>query len=104
MTEVTHLAHKVSAEGIGTDPDLVKAVQEYPTPKTLRDIRAISNLVGYYRHHLPSYAKLETPLSDLLRKDQQCQWGKEQQQAFEAIKKCLTEAPVLAHPDFSKAV
>ena len=38
----------------------------------------------------------------MLRKDQPWHWDEEQEEAFKVLKKALTEAPVLARPDFSK--
>jgi len=46
--------------------------------------------------------QLTAPLNRLLKKIVRWQWLKEQQTAFEQVKIRLTEAPVLACPDFTK--
>jgi len=38
----------------------------------------------------------------MLKKDNDIRWTLEEKQSFEAIKKAISEAPVLASPDFSK--
>jgi hypothetical protein len=44
---VQYLRHICTPLGIRPDPKKVKAIVEYPVPKTLRDIRAIIGLAGY---------------------------------------------------------
>jgi hypothetical protein len=42
------------------------------------------------------------PLTDLLRKNAQFQWSPPVEEAFQLLKRCLVQAPVLDVPDFSK--
>jgi hypothetical protein len=44
---VEYLGHICTQEGIRPDPKKIKAIKEYPIPKTVRDIRAFLGLGGY---------------------------------------------------------
>ena len=39
MTSVTYLGHVFSAQGMEPDPNKVRAVQEWPTPSSITDVR-----------------------------------------------------------------
>ena len=45
---------------------------------------------------------MAAPLTELLKKDQKYVWGRDQQHAFDSLKKLLTNEPVLSAPDFSR--
>ena len=47
--EVRYLGHVVSADGIKTDPDKVKAIKDWPVPKDSRDVRKFLGFAGFYR-------------------------------------------------------
>lgn len=51
---------------------------------------------------MPKAPKTAQPLHDLEKKDIPFKWGEAQQIAFKSIKKAITTAPVLAHPDPAK--
>uniref|UniRef100_A0ABD2VTH8 RNA-directed DNA polymerase n=2 Tax=Trichogramma kaykai TaxID=54128 RepID=A0ABD2VTH8_9HYME len=59
-------------------------------------------MVGWYSRFIKNEAEIKVPLAKLLRKDVVFVWGAEQEQAFQTLKRCLSEAPVLVRPDFSK--
>ncbi len=61
----------------------------------------LCGMVGYYRRFAQGLADLEKPLRALTLKDAPWVWTTEHQEAFDSIKKALSSAPVLAHPDFS---
>ncbi|GKB19122.1 ty3-gypsy retrotransposon protein [Tanacetum coccineum] len=58
-------------------------------------------LVGYYRRFVQGYATMAAPLTNLLRKDG-FKWDVEASAAFEALKRQLSTAPILGHPDFEQ--
>ena len=95
-SSVEFLGHVVSADGIGMDK--VQAVQDWPQPRTVKDIMQFVGLTNYYRKFVKSYAAITVPLYELLKKYTPFVWGEQQQAAFEALKAALTEAPLLMLP------
>jgi len=53
--------------------------------------------LNFYRPFIQDFAFITRPLHKLTRKDQEWQWGTEEQKAFDALKKRVTSEPVLAH-------
>ncbi|KAM0028421.1 putative nucleotidyltransferase, Ribonuclease H [Helianthus debilis subsp. tardiflorus] len=101
QTTVGYLGHVISAQGIAVDPDKIECIKNWPTPKTVKDVRSFLGLSGYYRRFIHHYASIATPLSDLLRKDNFV-WTPIQDEAFSTLKTLLSSTPVLRLPDFSK--
>jgi hypothetical protein len=80
----------------------LKAVSEWPTPKNCDDIRSFLGTTGYYRKFIHLYSAIAAPLTHLLHKTTEWQWGSAQQQAFEKLKTAMMQRPVLLLPDSSK--
>ena len=55
---------------------------------------------GYYRQFINKYAVLASPLTSLLRKDVPFQWNAAQEKSFQDLKNALTNAPILAFPNY----
>lgn len=98
------LGHIVGCGGVRPDPAKINTVTEWPAPSSTPALRSFLGLTNYFRKFVKHYATIAAPLIRLTGNipDIRPLWGKEQQQAFEALKVALTTAPVLAHPDFSK--
>jgi hypothetical protein len=64
-------------------------------------VRSFLGLAGYYRWFIRDFITITMPLTKLLRKGG-IQWCLEAAQAFHALKRELTTAPVLQLPDFDK--
>ncbi|RVX07455.1 Transposon Ty3-I Gag-Pol polyprotein [Vitis vinifera] len=65
-------------------------------------LRSFLGLVNYYRRFIKGYSGRAAPLTDLLKKNKAWEWDGRCQQAFEDLKKAVTEEPVLALPDHTK--
>lgn len=67
--EIKYLGYIISKHGVRTDPNKTKAVSSFPVPKTQKDGRSFLGMCNYYRKFVKDYAKLSSPLNNLLRKD-----------------------------------
>jgi hypothetical protein len=97
------LGHIVSAAGITTDPKKVEVIQNWPIPKSTKDVRSFLGMAGYYRKFVAHFGIISRPLTTLLKKDTIFVWTELADQSFNALKTALAQAPVLAIPNFSKS-
>jgi hypothetical protein len=95
---VTFLGHVVSENGVSTDPAKVEAVESWPSPGTVTEVRSFLGLAGYYRAFVPGFATIAKPLSSLAEKGRVFKWDEGCEEAFRELKRLLTAAPVLAFP------
>ena len=95
---ISFLGHVVSEKGIQTDPKKIVAVQEWPIPKSVRDVRASLGLASYYRRFVPGFASIAGPLHSLLVKGKKFVWNAETQESFNRLKLALISSPMLAMP------
>nr|GEV05346.1 hypothetical protein [Tanacetum cinerariifolium] len=73
-----------------------KAVKNWKVPKTPSKIRSFSGLVGYYRRFIANFSKIAKLLTSLTQKNQKYEWGKEKNEAFQALKDNLCNALILS--------
>jgi hypothetical protein len=98
---VAYLGHVISADGIAMDSDKVAAVASWPLPRSPRGVRGFLGLAGYYRKFIRDFGSIAAPLTRLLRKEAFV-WTTEADEAFAAMKRALSSAPVLQMPDFAR--
>ena len=84
------------------DPVKIAGIRDWPTPKSIKDIRSFLGFCNFYRPFIKGFSKIARPLNELTRKDVPWNWGKPQQQAFANLKRRVTDEPILAHPDPTK--
>ena len=96
------LGFVVSGKGIKVDESKVKAIKDWPTPTNVSQVRSFHGLAGFYRWFVRDFSTIAAPLNELTKKGVDFKWEKSQQNAFQELKKHLTEAPVLVLPDFTK--
>lgn len=100
--ELEFLDHIVSAKCVRTDPTKVAIVQNWPVLQFVKELRSFLGMVGYYRKFVRHYGIMSKPLTNLPKKAVLFVWTYEANASFEAIKKALISAPILAFLDFSK--
>jgi hypothetical protein len=100
---IVFLGYVVSAKGIEIDEDKVKAIQEWPTPKSITDVRSFHGLASFYRRFVKDFSTIASPLTEIVKKAVGFKWGEEQENAFSLLKSKLISAPLQSLPDFNKA-
>ena len=101
--ELVYLGFVVSDEGLKMDPEKVKEITEWPTPRNVFEVRSFHGLASFYRKFIRNFSKINAPIIDTIKKDNQpFRWTVEAERNFQLLKKKVTEKPVLVFPDFNK--
>jgi hypothetical protein len=98
LDSVAFLGHVVSKDGVSVDPQKVEAIQKWPRPTSVTEIRSFLGLAGYYRQFIKDFSKISAPLTKLTQKHVVFKWNELCENSFQQLKDCLTSAPVLALP------
>lgn len=100
--KVRYLGYIVSEDGIAPDPAKVEKVAAWPEPKTTREVQQFVGFASYYRRFIQDFASIAKPLYRLTERTNIFNWTAECRTAFNELRRCLTTAPVLAYPDFTR--
>ncbi|GFW46466.1 retrovirus-related Pol polyprotein from transposon 17.6 [Trichonephila clavipes] len=93
--KIEFLGHIVESGTIKPSPTKTLAVQKFPEPTTIKQVQRFLGLTGYFREYIKDYSKIAKPLSDLTRKENLFVFGIQQKEAFEKLKKIMSEGPIL---------
>ena len=100
--EIEYLGHTLTAEGVKPNSGKIEAVNSFPRPSTVKEVKSFLGLANFYRRHIPDMAVISRPLTALTRKDVKFDWTTECEVAFCEVKRRLVSAPVLYPPDLTK--
>jgi hypothetical protein len=100
--EVDYLGHIVSVKGVCADPGKIKAMVDWSFPKNIKSLRGLLGLTGYYHKFIKGYDYIAAPLTAMLKKNSFFCWTDLDKEAYQSLKTAMTQAPVLALPNFSQ--
>jgi len=112
---VGFLGFIVTSNGATTDPEKVKAIKDFPEPKSVFEVRSFLGLASYYRCFIKDFPAIARPISDILKGENgtvsrhrsrniSVQFSEAQQQAFQKLRNILaSEDVMLRYPDYKKA-
>ena len=100
------MGHIHSSEGLGADPNKLKAINKMPSPTDRADFQRVLGMVNYVQKFAPNLADLAKPLRELVKKQNEFVWeegvhGKCLEQVKQ-VKQVLTLSPVLKFFDPQK--
>ena len=98
VQKVEYLGHILEPGKIRIDPERIRAIQEWPTPRNMKDVQSFLGYTNFERIFIRMYGDIAAPLTTLTRKNVPFEWGPVQQEAFEMVKKRVAENPVLSEP------
>nr|GEV42023.1 reverse transcriptase domain-containing protein [Tanacetum cinerariifolium] len=94
------LGHKISKQGIEVNKAKVYVISKLPHPTTVKGIRSFLGHAGFYRRFLKDISKIARPMTKLLEKDTPFIFSQECVDAFQTLKRKLTETPILIASDW----
>lgn len=100
--EVNFLGHIVSSTGVSPDPSKTSKIKDWPIPQSVQEVQQFLGLANYYRRFIKNFAIIAKPLHQTTERKKPFRWTDECEQAFSQLKNCLTTAPILAVPDWTK--
>ncbi|GJS83158.1 reverse transcriptase domain-containing protein [Tanacetum coccineum] len=89
------LGHKISKNEIEVNKAKVDVIAKLPYPTTVKGVRSFLGHAGFYRRFIKDFSKISRPMTPLLEKNTLFIFSNECIQAFNTLKKKLTEAPIL---------
>ncbi len=103
VAKVDFLGHRITQEGLKMDDHKVKEILDWEPPRLVLALRSFLIWASYYRKFIKNFAKITTPLTNLLKKSSETyEWNETCNEAFETLKGILVKAPVLKLSDFDK--
>ena len=87
------MGHVISSEGLKPDSKEVQEILDMPPPQNKSDMQCFLGAINYLGKFIPNLSTLTEPLKKLLNKE--VVWEFSSEQAFETLKKMVTETPVL---------
>ncbi|GJS55555.1 DNA-directed DNA polymerase [Tanacetum coccineum] len=86
------------ASKIEVDKAKVNVIAKLPHPTTFKGVQSFLGHAGFYRRFIKDFSKISRPMTHLFEKNTMFILFNECIQAFETLKKKLTEAPILIAP------
>ena len=97
-SSVEFLGFNINRNGIAMMDDKVRAIVEWPTPTTVKQVRSFLGLAGFYRQFIKMFSATTSPLTELLQKESIFNWTRECQAAFDTLKQQISQQPTLILP------
>nr|GEV68879.1 hypothetical protein [Tanacetum cinerariifolium] len=89
------LGHKNLKKWTEFDCSKVDVIAKLPYPTTVKGVRSFLRHANFYRRFIQNFSKIARPMTHLLEKETLFVFSKDCIDAFETLKKKLTEAPIL---------
>lgn len=90
-----YLGYEIGEDGIRPGQAKITAVEQFPTPRNVHEVRQFIGLASYFRKFIEHFATIARPLTDLTRKECVWHWGSDQENAFRKLKEALIQRPLL---------
>ena len=92
----------VNGKGFGLEEKKVMDVQNWSTPKNLKELKGFIGFCNFYHRFIKNFSIVAQPLHDLDKKGVPWKWEKQQQDVFNGIKDLILSEPCLAHANLDE--
>jgi hypothetical protein len=77
------------------DPEKIRDIEGWPTPRNVFNVRSFMGLAGYYRIFIEGFSKIAHPITSLQKKGVKFEWTSDCKRSFQHLKYLSTGAPIL---------
>ena len=84
------------------DPAKIEAIMKWLVPTNVNEVRSFVGAAQYLQKSIASFSAIIAPLQAITANGKSFQWGKNQQKAFDELKRKISQALVLALPNLQK--
>lgn len=99
---VVFLEFLVDQGHLRADPAKIKAVAEWPEPKSRKALQQVLSFANFYLWFIRDFSKVASPLTQLTSPKLPYQLSPSAQQAFDHLKQLFASAPILVQVDLSQ--
>lgn len=92
--KIPFIGHVLSSEGLHTAPEKVQAIKNMPKPMDIPAVRRFLGMATYLGRFCSHLSEVTEPLRRLITQDEWT-WSEDQENAYNEVKRLITEAPVL---------
>ena len=101
ITSTKYLGFIVDGNGISHDPTRISALNDFPTPKTIKQLRSFLGLCNYFRDFVKDFARIAKPLYVQTGTDKRIlSWNNDLNNSFINLKSSINGIPTLHHINY----
>jgi len=92
--EVEFLGYIVKTSGVPMSDRNVKSVQNWAYPRLVKEGQIFLRFANFYLRFIKDFSKVCKPITEILKRNpKDFHWGREQEEAFQELKRCLPQHP-----------
>jgi hypothetical protein len=97
VVKVEYLGYHISSEGISMSRKKVSTIQDYSSPKTVKDIQSFLGFANFYRRFIEGFSRICRPMTELTKDKVPFVWLNNCEESFKLLRQKFMEAPILVH-------
>lgn len=100
--EIEFLGFIINGKEIRPTPANVEKVLGFPQPNSRKKLQSFLGIANFNRRFIKNFSQVVQPLTAMTSSKKKFEWGPEQENAFQLMKQCISEAPSLRLADWTK--
>jgi hypothetical protein len=101
--ELIYLGFVISSNELKMDPEKVKAIKEWSSPRNIFEVKIFHGIASFYRKFTINFSGISASMMDRVKKRHKSfHWTEEAEKSFKLLKEKIIGQPLLVLPYFSK--